>query len=754
MDPVTNAIVATLTSGAAAVARGTASDYARDAYQRLMELLAGRLPSAKLIDEDPTNDAYKAEAEAEAADKKLADDPQVMEAARALNETLAKLLPEEQAASGIDIERLNAATNVIVEGLLTQGPIAVRDVTALGGRIEMRDIRGTVQACPVPLGFRMEHVSAGRDVVVQLSDMAPQDLGFLATLSASPLAGDRRELLRRLDALIPEKNRALTEAVAGFLKVLGETETLPERLGEKLLEIAERLQHLEKQVKAKAADDPETARLKVAARIALQRRELGRAGALLAEVTELHSATSDREAVEAAATRAQLGEIALARSRYREAADHFAHAAARIPSGLGQERLGYLERQASALYSQGDEPADDGALAEAIILYRRLSEYQPRDRDRRKWVELRMRLAAGHQLLGWRTSDTGRLQEAVKLFREIGDAVSYESEPDDWIMARVGQGRAQQALGWLEQGTARLEQAVSVLRETQNAIASDHEPAHLGSARPALEWETLHNLGNALEALGWRLHLAGRRTDGMNRLRDADQVFRQASSTAGILKLQQAMTEADLGRALTSLGKLEVGSSSFERAVNVLRAAMRLIDETKAPRLWAELRYRLGQAFEYWGWRLVSCARAEEGMANLQEARRIYEANLKERPRDKLPLAWAATQSSMGHVLFLIGTHTDNATFIEDGERTLRAALEERTEDRIRPDWLETQRYLANTCRELGVRNSNRLQLEEALNIFKLIQKELDEGRMVPDAHEIGAVIAELESTLGQRKFV
>src|SRR3954466_10981250 len=77
-------------------------------------------------------------------------------------------------------------------------------------------------------------------------------------------------------------------------------------------------------------------------------------------------AALERLALDAAATRAQRGEIALTRLRYREAAAHFAAAAARRPSGQAEQHLFYLETEAAALYRQEDEFGDNGALVEAI----------------------------------------------------------------------------------------------------------------------------------------------------------------------------------------------------------------------------------------------------------------------------------------------------------------------------------------------------------------------------------------------------
>src|SRR3954470_1452043 len=63
-------------------------------------------------------------------------------------------------------------------------------------------------------------------------------------LAASPAAGDRAELMRRLDAMIPAESRLRAEALARFFAILGEGDVPPERVTEKLVEVAGRYQQL------------------------------------------------------------------------------------------------------------------------------------------------------------------------------------------------------------------------------------------------------------------------------------------------------------------------------------------------------------------------------------------------------------------------------------------------------------------------------------------------------------------------------
>jgi hypothetical protein len=68
----------------------------------------------------------------------------------------------------------------------------------------------------------------------------------------------------------------------------------------------------------------------------------------------------------AANSTAAEGDMALTERNYTEAADLFAQAASYVPSGHTSERGNYILRQAYALFQQGDERGDNGALREAI----------------------------------------------------------------------------------------------------------------------------------------------------------------------------------------------------------------------------------------------------------------------------------------------------------------------------------------------------------------------------------------------------
>ena len=104
-----------------------------------------------------------------------------------------------------------------------------------------------------------------------------------------------------------------------------------------------------------------------------------------------------------------------------EAATHFAEAASILPSGstYADKRIGYITRQAIALYQRGSF-GDNGALRLAIELYQRLIELiiSSRERAPLRWAAIQNNLGNALRVLGGRENGTANLDEAVAAYRE------------------------------------------------------------------------------------------------------------------------------------------------------------------------------------------------------------------------------------------------------------------------------------------------------------------------------------------------
>jgi tetratricopeptide (TPR) repeat protein len=397
-------------------------------------------------------------------------------------------------------------------------------------------------------------------------------------LAVSGRPGDYADLLRRLDAMIPADARLRVEAIARFFTILGEADVPPEHLTDRLVEIAGRYQELLAQLKVASGDDPEVVRLKAEAEAALARGDLDRADVLLQELEGVQERAADRQAMELAATKAQRAGLALTRLRYAEAASLFAEAAGRMPPGHEEERLGYLEQEAEALYRQGDERGDNAALMAAVERYRILARLRPRERVPLDWARTQNNLGNALQTLGAREAGTARLEEAVQAYRAALEEWTRERVPLDWALTQNNLGNALWTLGAREAGTARLEEAVQAFRAALEEWTRERVP---------LQWAgTQMNLGNALRALG-------EREAGTARLEEAVQAYRAAleERTRERAPLDWARTQMNLGAALWTLGEREAGTARLEEAVQAYDGALAVF-KTAGAGYYAEMAQR------------------------------------------------------------------------------------------------------------------------------------------------------------------
>src|SRR6266478_1398540 len=167
--------------------------------------------------------------------------------------------------------------------------------------------------------------AAGRDII----GILPEELPAIIGAATGPLErlNEQQQTIEKLQ----QRLGATYGQLLAFFGIIGEANIRPEDMPTRLVEVAERYKELHAHAMSRDPnDDPNVKRLKAEARAALESEvpDLGRADDLFAQVEAAQLEASDRVALDAAATRAQRAEIAMTRLRYREAADHFAAAAA------------------------------------------------------------------------------------------------------------------------------------------------------------------------------------------------------------------------------------------------------------------------------------------------------------------------------------------------------------------------------------------------------------------------------------------
>jgi tetratricopeptide (TPR) repeat protein len=286
-------------------------------------------------------------------------------------------------------------------------------------------------------------------------------------------------------ALLNEKLDLNVSQVRAALGILGENDIPPERLAAKLVEVAERFKTLQETTSAQPGDDPKIVALKTDAQKAIEAGELAKADALLADVETAQRRAHDRLAMNEAETSARRGEIALTRLRYADAAIHFANAAAVFPPKSTHEdkRISYLQKEASALYQQGDERGDNGALRSAIERRKRLVELLPRELVPLQWAMTQNNLGNALTRLGQREGGTAKLEEAVAAYREALEESTRERVPPDWAAIQNNLGIALESLGERESETAKLEEAVVAYREALKEDTRERVPLDWAATR-------------------------------------------------------------------------------------------------------------------------------------------------------------------------------------------------------------------------------------------------------------------------------
>jgi SAM-dependent methyltransferase len=104
----------------------------------------------------------------------------------------------------------------------------------------------------------------------------------------------------------------------------------------------------------------------------------------------------------------------------------------------------------------------------------------------------------------------------------------------------------------------------------------------------------------------------------------------------------------------------------------------------------------------------------ESGTRDLEDALVACRAALEERPRDRVPVAWAQAQNNLGTALWRLGMRESGTARLQEAVTAYRAALEEYTRDRVPLGWAQTQNNLGNALIVLSERETGTARLQEA----------------------------------------
>jgi tetratricopeptide (TPR) repeat protein len=301
------------------------------------------------------------------------------------------------------------------------------------------------------------------------------------------------------------------------------------------------------------------------------------------------------------------------------------------------------------------------------------------------------------------------LEVAIELSRRM---VASAHNADERAIALNLLGNTLAMLGEWEIGTARLEEAVSAYNEALQERTRARVPLPLGNRVTALigkfarerapqDWAiTQMNLGKALTTLG-------ERKSGTARLKEAVRAFQEAlrEFTRERAPLKWAKVQMYLGNALRALGERESGTARLKEAVRAFQEALQEFTRKQVPLDWATAQMNLGTALHVLAWR-------EWSMARLWEATVAYREALKELTRERVPLQWAAAQMNLGDALFTLGERgyempkVEKTARLEDAISAYREALKEYSRKRVPVNWVRIQSMLGEALLKLGERES------------------------------------------------
>jgi hypothetical protein len=137
MEPIATLLAA----GAAAALSELAGQAVKDAYSGLKSVLAGRLASLGLIEQDPSNETFRKAATVEMQTKNLTADAEVLAKLDALSKALEREPPDRRERLGVDIQQVQAAHDVIIRQITTLGGISVHDVGSTEGKVQIEGLR-------------------------------------------------------------------------------------------------------------------------------------------------------------------------------------------------------------------------------------------------------------------------------------------------------------------------------------------------------------------------------------------------------------------------------------------------------------------------------------------------------------------------------------------------------------------------------------------------------------------------------------
>ena len=277
-------------------------------------------------------------------------------------------------------------------------------------------------------------------------------------------------------------------------------------------------------------------------------------------------------------------------------------------------------------------------------------------------------------------------------------------------------------------GIEGIELVRSALVVSAPGAADDWRPAMRKGARAVLEtWNADLAVVGSVKDPGKALSLWFVPREGDGTLRRGDRPYELVN-----VRLQgdfhdhlRAQLTAEALRVAAPLAGTEMRGQVLEKGLNGVTEKIAALLEGGVVE--SERRASLNMAL---GAALATLGEREPGTERLEQAVAAYTEALKENTRERVPLAWAMTQSNLGAALATLGEREPGTERLEQAVAAFTEALKENTRERVPLDWAMTQSNLGAALATLGKRESGTERLEQAVAAFTEALKERTRARV------------------------
>ena len=389
---------------------------------------------------------------------------------------------------------------------------------------------------------------------------------------------------------------------------MGESPFEAEQYGPALIEVAKRIRALHVDTSVDRTDSSTVAALKAQVREAILAAELERADALLEQLESQQRRQLSDALAGASDTLRRRAEIAMARLRYREAAEHFAKAAAIFSGGAehANARLDFLWDEYKALFLQGTEFGDTEALRLAAQRLRTMTALCGRE-DSERWGTIQYELGRVLWRLAEREGLAERFKEAATALRDALAVRTRERTPREWAWTQNELGNVLRALGSQERNPEPLREAAAAYRAAMEIRTRRASPSDWAMGQS--------NLGAALRSLADIEGDQGLTKEAIAAYLGALGVWPRQSSPAN-----WAMAQSNLGNAYHLLGVQSSDAKAFQRAAAAHRIALSVYTRERYPLDWAKTKINLASVLKRQGVQEAGSARLKEAAGELRAA--------------------------------------------------------------------------------------------------------------------------------------